>query len=90
MDKDPTITSFILEWMNAHTPAIYAFLMSICIAVLRVVYSGGGLRNMFLEVENANLLLCMVFGSSLVKPHERLRSVLVGILLGSIEDKTEG
>ncbi|MGF1761691.1 phage holin, lambda family [Photobacterium sagamiensis] len=49
MNKDPTITSFILEWMSIHIPTIYAFLMSICIAVLRVAYSGGGLRKMFLE-----------------------------------------
>ncbi len=48
-DKDPSLWAALLAWFSVHQPQLYAFLLSVGIAVLRVVYGRGSRRQMFLE-----------------------------------------
>lgn len=49
MDQDPSLWAAFIAWMASHHPQIYAFGLSVAIAVFRVVYGKGGWRQMVLE-----------------------------------------
>lgn len=48
-ERDPGLLAAIAAFINLYGSQIYAFLMSVAVAALRVVYGGGGHRQMFLE-----------------------------------------
>ncbi len=48
-EKDPGLWAAMLAWLSSVAPQLYAPAMSVTIAVLRVVYGGGGRRQMVLE-----------------------------------------
>lgn len=48
-ERDPGLWASISAFLSAHWPQIYAFLMSVAVAALRVVYGGGGHRQMVIE-----------------------------------------
>ena len=48
-EKDPNLWASALAWLNAIAPSLYAFGLSVTVAVLRVVYGGGTSRQMILE-----------------------------------------
>lgn len=48
-DKDPSLWMAVVAWLSAYQSSIYAFLLSVAIAVLRVIYGGGSGRQIFLE-----------------------------------------
>ena len=48
-EKDPNNWAAALAWLHAIAPSLYAFGLSVTIAVLRVVYGGGSKRQMVLE-----------------------------------------
>ncbi|MGO2711584.1 phage holin, lambda family [Pseudomonas helleri] len=45
LDKNPDL----LAWLQAVSPSLYAFGLSITVAALRVIYGGGGMRQAILE-----------------------------------------
>ena len=48
-EKDPNTWAVALAWLHAIAPSLYAFGLSVTVAVLRVVYGGGTSRQMILE-----------------------------------------
>ena len=48
-EKSPEVWAAVLAWLHAIAPSLYAFALSVTIAVLRVVYGGGTKRQMILE-----------------------------------------
>lgn len=48
-EKDPSLWAALLAWVSSVAPQLYAPAMSVAIAVLRVIYGGGGRRQMLLE-----------------------------------------
>ena len=60
-EKDPALWAALLAWIGSVAPQLYAPALSVVIAVLRVVYGGGGSRQMVLEG-----LLCGLATLSLV------------------------
>ncbi|NLY58835.1 MAG: phage holin, lambda family [Gammaproteobacteria bacterium] len=48
-DKSPDLWAAALAWLSVHAPSVYAFLLSVTIAVVRVIYGGGTRRQMVLE-----------------------------------------
>lgn len=49
MDNDPSLWAAVMGWLASHVPQLYAFGLSVAIAVARVVYGNGGWRQMALE-----------------------------------------
>lgn len=48
-EKNPDLWLAVLAWLQAVAPSLYAFALSVTVAVLRVIYGGGTRRQMFLE-----------------------------------------
>ena len=48
-DKDPSLWLSLLAWVGSVAPQFYAPALSVAIAVLRVIYGGGGRKQMVLE-----------------------------------------
>lgn len=48
-DKNPDLWAALFAWLSVHAPSVYAFLLSVTIAVVRVIYGGGTRRQMVLE-----------------------------------------
>lgn len=48
-EKSPDLWAALLAWLSIHAPSVYAFLLSVTIAVVRVIYGGGTSRQMVLE-----------------------------------------
>jgi len=48
-EKDPGLWAAISAFLSVHGSQVYAVLMSFAVAALRVVYGGGGRRQMLLE-----------------------------------------
>ena len=49
MDQDPSLWAAVCAWAAAHAAQLYAFGLSVAIAVERVIYGKGGWRQMLLE-----------------------------------------
>lgn len=49
LDKDPGSWSDWWEWLSQHAPFLHAVLLSIAIAVVRVIYGGGKWRQVLGE-----------------------------------------
>ena len=49
MDHDPSLSAAFVAWVASHHPQLYAFGLSVAIAVVRVIYGNGGWRQMALE-----------------------------------------
>ncbi len=49
MPDRPETWAAALAWLQTIAPSLYAFGLSVTIALLRVVYGGGNRRQMFLE-----------------------------------------
>lgn len=49
MDHDPSLLAAFCAWVASHHPQLYAFGLSVAIAVVRVIYGNGGWRQMALE-----------------------------------------
>ncbi|MFV3387842.1 phage holin, lambda family [Pseudomonas sp. NY15364] len=49
MDHDPSLWAAFVAWVASHHPQLYAFGLSVAIAVVRVIYGNGGWRQMALE-----------------------------------------
>lgn len=49
MDHDPSLWAAFVAWVASHHPQLYAFGLSVAIAVVRVIYGNGGWRQMVLE-----------------------------------------
>lgn len=49
MDQDPSLWAAVCAWAAAHAAQLYAFGLSVAIAVVRVIYGKGGWRQMLLE-----------------------------------------
>lgn len=48
-DKSPDLWAAAIAWLSVHAPSLYAFGLSVVVAVVRVVYGGGTTRQMILE-----------------------------------------
>ncbi|WP_434456516.1 phage holin, lambda family [Stutzerimonas urumqiensis] len=48
-EKSPDVWAAALAWLSVIAPHLYAFALSVTIAVLRVIYGGGTKRQMVLE-----------------------------------------
>lgn len=48
-EKNPDLWAALLAWLAVHAPSVYAFCLSVIVAVVRVVYGGGTTRQMVLE-----------------------------------------
>lgn len=48
-EKSPDLWAALLAWLSMHAPSAYAFLLSVTVAVVRVIYGGGTRRQMVLE-----------------------------------------
>jgi len=48
-EKSPEVWAAVLAWLHAIAPSLYAFALSVTIAVVRVIYGGGSKRQMILE-----------------------------------------
>lgn len=48
-EKNPDLWAAVISWLSANAPSLYALLLSIAIAALRVIYGGGTRRQMLLE-----------------------------------------
>lgn len=48
-EKNPDLWAALIAWLSMHAPSVYAFLLSVTIAVVRVIYGGGTSRQMVLE-----------------------------------------
>lgn len=48
-ERDPGLWAAITAFLHLHGAQVYAFLMSVAVAALRVVYGGGGHRQMAIE-----------------------------------------
>lgn len=60
-EKNPDLWTAALAWLAAHQPQIYAGGAAAAVALCRVVYGGGGKRQMVLEA-----IICGLIGSSLI------------------------
>lgn len=49
LDKDPGVWAAALEWLSQHAPFVHAILLSVVIAIVRVIYGGGKIRAALLE-----------------------------------------
>lgn len=49
MDHDPSLSAAFVAWVASHHPQLYAFGLSVAIAVVRVIYGNGGWRQMVLD-----------------------------------------
>ena len=49
MDQDPSLWAALCAWAAMHAAQLYAFGLSVAIAVVRVIYGKGGWRQMLLE-----------------------------------------
>lgn len=49
MDQDPSLWAAVCAWAAMHAAQLYAFGLSVAIAVVRVIYGKGGWRQMLLE-----------------------------------------
>lgn len=61
-EKDLGFWSAVSAWMALHAPVIYGACLSVIIAILRVIYSGGGLRQQLLEGAMCGALTVAVIG----------------------------
>ncbi|WP_324710420.1 phage holin, lambda family [Pseudomonas citronellolis] len=68
MKEDPSFWAALLAWLSLHQPQIYAGLTAGLTALVRVIYGGGGRRQMMLEGA-----LCGLIAVSLVPVLEYLR-----------------
>lgn len=66
-EKDPSLWAALIAWLAVHQPQIYAASMAATVAVFRVMYGGGGRRQMILEG-----ILCGLIGMVLVPALEWL------------------
>ncbi len=48
-EKSPDLWAAVLAWVSQVAPHLYAPLMSVAVAALRVIYGGGSRRQMVLE-----------------------------------------
>lgn len=48
-EKSPELWAALVAWLQVNAPQLYALLLSVAIAVLRVIYGGGSRRQMILE-----------------------------------------
>lgn len=48
-EKNPDLWAALFAWLSVHAPSVYAFLLSVAVAVIRVIYGGGSRRQMALE-----------------------------------------
>lgn len=48
-EKSPDLWAALLAWLSTHAPSVYALLLSVTVAVVRVIYGGGTRRQMVLE-----------------------------------------
>lgn len=48
-EKSPDLWAVVLAWLGVLMPQAYAFGLSVTIAVLRVIYGGGGRKQMVME-----------------------------------------
>jgi lambda family phage holin len=60
-EKDPALWASLLAWLSTIAPSVSAPILSVMIAVARVIYGGGGRRQMIMEG-----LLCGLVTVSLV------------------------
>lgn len=67
MKEDPSFWAALLAWLSLHQPQIYAGLTAGLTALVRVIYGGGGRRQMILEGA-----LCGLIAVSLVPVLEYL------------------
>nr|WP_158546381.1 phage holin, lambda family [Pseudomonas sp. RW407] len=67
MKEDPSFWAALLAWLSLHQPQIYAGLTAGLTALVRVIYGGGGRRQMMLEGA-----LCGLIAVSLVPVLEYL------------------
>ena len=67
MKEDPSFWAALLAWLSLHQPQIYAGLTAGLTALVRVIYGGGGRRQMVLEGA-----LCGLIAVSLVPVLEYL------------------
>lgn len=80
MPDRPETWAFFAHWLEQHFPAIYAGSLALLIAAWRIIYSGGKLRQLFLEAPLCGLLgVGVSYGPALIgAPPE------AGVFLGSM------
>ncbi|HHM8264577.1 TPA: phage holin, lambda family [Pseudomonas aeruginosa] len=89
-EKDPSLWAAALAWLSTHQSQVYAFLLSIGIAVLRVIYGGGPTRQVWLEGALCGALtLAVLSGSSWLGIPEDA-SAFIGSVVGFVGVKKIG
>ena len=80
MPDRPETWAFFATWLEQHFPAVYAGVLALLIAVWRILYSGGRLRQLLLEAPLCGLLgVGVSYGPALIgAPPE------AGVFLGSM------
>lgn len=89
-DKDPSLWAALLAWLSVHQPQLYAFLLSIGIAVLRVIYGGGATRQVWLEGALCGLMTLAVLSGSSWLGIPQDASAFIGGLVGFVGVKKIG
>ena len=66
-DKDPNLWAMLAAWLAHHSPTIYGFFLAVAVAIVRVIYGGGSVRQMTLEGALCGLLsLTLTSGLELI------------------------
>ncbi|MCK9468221.1 MAG: phage holin, lambda family [Porticoccaceae bacterium] len=81
-EKDPGFWSVVSAWLTLHAPVIYGACMSVVIAMLRVIYSGGGVRQQLLEGTMCGAMTLAVVGGFDLFGLPQSAAVFVGGVLG--------
>lgn len=67
MPDRPETWAFLLAWFEQNFPALYGGMLALLIAVWRIIYSGGRLRQLLLEAPLCGLLgVGVYYGPSLL------------------------
>ncbi|MBU3825215.1 MAG: phage holin, lambda family, partial [Candidatus Oceanisphaera merdipullorum] len=54
--KDPSLWAMLAAWLAHHSPTLYGFFLAVAVAIVRVIYGGGSVRQMILEGTLCGLL----------------------------------
>ena len=66
-EKDPNLWALLAAWLAHHSPTLYGFSLAVGVAIVRVIYGGGTVRQMILEGALCGLLsLTLTSGLELV------------------------
>ena len=82
--KDPSLWAMLAAWLAHHSPTLYGFFLAVAVAIVRVIYGGGSVRQMTLEGTLCGLLSLTLTSGLELAGIPMSASAFVGGLLGFV------